>query len=103
MHGNNMNIGIRAKQMIIKNIHVCSIKSDTCYARTVRPNSIKANSEVVLQVKVARVKTGIQILLQPFANFVNVSILGAKCLVKVSAGRVMIRLAMQIFLTRIVN
>ena len=93
MESHNVTLDIRGKKMILQdNIKVCSLQTNTGYARTVKPVVLPANSEVDIQVKIARVNNTDEVLLEPLSNLVNNNIMGAKCLVKVNKGRAAIRL-----------
>ena len=80
------------KKIRIADIVVCSIRTDRGYARTIKPVSIEANSEVVLPVKVAQVCSDTDVLLDPLTNLANYNILGAKSLVTVRKGKARLRL-----------
>ena len=85
-------VDIPAKKLRIADIVVCSIRTDRGYARTIKPVCIEANSEVVLPVKVARVCSDTDVLLDPSPNLANYNILGAKSLVTVRKGKAQLRL-----------
>ncbi|WAR08352.1 hypothetical protein MAR_018310, partial [Mya arenaria] len=86
MDAHNVKLDIRAKT------DVCNLRTDTGYARTVRPTVVKAMSEVNIPVKIARIKDGNEVLLEPLTNLANHNVMGAKCLVKVKKGRATIRI-----------
>lgn len=89
----NVKIDFVRKQMIIRDIKVCALKTDTGYASTVRPTVIEANSEVLIPVKVAPVKDEEEVLLEPLGSLSSLNIIGAKCLVTEKKGKALIRLA----------
>ena len=93
METHSVTLDIRGKKMIIQDhVKVCNLQTNTGYARTVTPVTLPANSESDIQVKIARVNTDQQVLLEPLARLANENIMGAKCLVKVNKGKAVIRL-----------
>ena len=88
---NKVTIDVASKQMTIQDIKVCSLKTDTGFARTIRQTNIRANSEVVIPIKIARFKSGNEVLLEPLQNLAKQNIIGAKCLVKIRNGKAMLR------------
>lgn len=64
----------------------------TGYARTVKSVNLPPNCETDVPVKIARVNSNEQILLDPLTSLVNQNIMGAKCLVKVKKGKDKLRL-----------
>ena len=93
MEAHHVKLDIRGKKMTIQdNIKVCSLRTNTGYARTIKPATLPANSEIDIQVKIARVTTNDEVLLEPLSKLTNINIMGAKCLVKVNKGRSVMRL-----------
>ena len=93
METHNVTLYIKGKKMIIQDhIKVCTLQTNTGYARTVKPVTLPANSEVDIQVKIAWVATDEEVLLEPLSKLANVNIMGAKCLIKVNKGRSVMRL-----------
>lgn len=80
-------VDIPAKLLRIGDLKVCSLKTDQGYARTLKPVYIQAFSEVTLPVKVARVSSGTEVLLEPQANLMKNNLMGAKSLVRVKKGK----------------
>ena len=94
METHSVTLDIKGKKMIIHdNVKVCSLRTNTGYARTVKPIKLPANSEIDIPVKIARVSTNDEVLLEPLSSLANESILGAKCLIKVNKGKSVMRLA----------
>ena len=85
-------VDIPSKLLRIADIEVCSLRTDTGYARTLKPACIRANSEVILPVKVARVCSGTEVLLEPYTTLTKLGIMGAKGLVTVKKGKAVLRL-----------
>lgn len=93
MEAHNVTLDIKGKKMLIQDqVKVCSLRTNTGYARTVKPIKLPANSEIDIPVKIARVSTNEEVLLEPFSRLANESILGAKCLVRVNKGKSVMRL-----------
>ena len=86
------NVTLDFKMIIQDNIKVCHLHTNTGYARTIKPITLPANSEVDMQVKIARVSSDKEVLLEPLVKLANENILGAKCLVKVNKGKAVLRL-----------
>ena len=95
METHNIVLDIKSKQMLIygPEVYVCQLHTCTAYARTCKPVVLKANSEVDIQVKIARVGNEKQILLEPLPDLVKRNVMGARCLVKVKNGKAVLRLA----------
>ena len=95
METHNIILDIRAKQMHIHGpeVYVCQLRTCTAYARTRKPVVLKANSEVDIQVKIARVGNNKQVLLEPLSDLMKRNVMGARCLVKVQKGKAVLRLA----------
>ena len=93
LEAHSVTLDIRGKKMIIQDhVKVCSLQTNTGYARTVKSINLPANSEIDVQVKIARVNTSDEVLLEPLARLANENLLGAKCLVKVNKGKSVMRL-----------
>ena len=93
MESHSVILAIRGKNMITEDyVKVCSLQTNTDYARTAKPVKIPANSEIDIQVKIARVNTDDDVLLEPLSRIANESILGAKYLLKVNKGKSVMRL-----------
>ena len=93
MNDHDVTLNIRAKQMIFQdNLKVCSLRTNTGYARTVKPTYLKAQSEIDIQVRIARVNQNEEILLEPLTSLCHQNIMGAKCLVRVKNKKAIIRL-----------
>ena len=93
LKAHSVTLDIRGKKMIIQDhVKVCSLQTNTGYARTVKSINLPANSEIDVQVKIARVNTSDEVLLEPLARLANENLLGAKCLVKVNKGKSVMRL-----------
>lgn len=71
---------------------ICNLVTNTGYARTVKTVLLPANSETDIQVKIARVNSDKQVLLEPLTSLMNKNIMGAKCLVKIKKGEAFLRL-----------
>jgi hypothetical protein len=85
-------IDIKNKRLsLLKNVKVCSLSTCRAYARTKKHTVIKPNSESRIPVKIARVKSDQEILLEPFSTLHNQNLIGAKCLVKVKNGKSVFR------------
>ena len=83
---------IPSKLLRIADIEVCSLRTDTGYARTLKPTCIRANSEIILPVKVACVCSGNEVLLEPNSTLTKLGIMGAKGSVTVKKGKAILRL-----------
>ena len=93
MEAHHVTLDIKGKKMIIQdNVKVCSLQTNTGYARTIKPVTLPANSEIDISVKIARVQTNDEVLLEPLSKLASVNIMGAKCLVKVNKGKSVMRL-----------
>ena len=93
MEAHNVTLDIRGKKMNIQNdVKVCNLQTNTGYARTIKPVALPANSEIDINVKIARINTGDEVLLEPLGKLSYENIMGAKCLVKVNKGKSVMRL-----------
>ena len=93
METHNVTLDIRGKKMHIQdNIKVCNLQTNTGYARTVKGTTLPANSEVDIQVKIARVNDNDEVLIEPLSKLSNETIMGARCLVRIKKGRAVIRM-----------
>ena len=93
METHNVTLDIKDRKMIIQDhIKVCTLQTNTGYARTVKPVTLPANPEVDIQVKLARVATDEEVLLEPLSKLTNINIMGTKCLIYVNKGRSVMRL-----------
>ena len=93
MATNNVTLDIRGKKMHIQdNIKVCNLQTNTGYARTVKGTTLPANSEVDIQVKIARVNNNDKVLLEPLSKLSNETIMDSRCLVRIKKGIAVIRM-----------
>ena len=93
MEAHNVTLDFKGKKMVLQdNIKVCHLHTNTGYARTIKPITLPANSEVDIQVKIARINSDEEVLLEPLVKLANENILGAKCLVKINKGKAVLRL-----------
>ena len=93
MESNNVEINYKTKSFHIQDsLKVCNLTTNTGYARTVKSIDLPPNCEMDIPVKIARVNSNEQILLEPLASLANQNIMGAKCLVKVKKGKAILRL-----------
>ena len=78
-------LDIKTKQVTIHgpDAYACELRTCTAYARTCKAVVLKANSEIEIQVKIARVSNEKENLLEPLPDLFKRSIMGARCLVKV--------------------
>ena len=75
-----------------KLVSACYVRSKEGLARTDKGVTIPAGSEVNIQLRVSRRKTGEIVLLEPLPSLYSRNLAGAKCLVQVRRGRAPIRL-----------
>ena len=75
-----------------KLVSACYVRSKEGLARTDKGVTIPAGSEVNVQLRVSRRKTGEIVLLEPLPSLYSHNLAGAKCLVQVRRGRAPIRL-----------
>ena len=71
-----------------KLVSACFLKRKTGLARTGKCITIPAGSQMNIEVKVSRRKTGEVVLLEPIPNLESRHLAGAKCLVTVKRGKV---------------
>lgn len=92
MEKHKVSLDIASKKFIIHDfLKVCSLSTNTGYARTVRSTKILPQAEVNIPVKISRVRTGSNVLLEPLVSLTHKHILGAKCLVHVENGKAALR------------
>ena len=69
MEAHNVTLDIRRTKMTIQDsLKVCSWQTNIGYARTVKPTTIYANSEVEIPVKIPRVTKDEEVLLEPMTR-----------------------------------
>ena len=92
MEEHRVTLDIAAKKFIIEgSAKVCTITTDAGVARTVRSTAIDPQSEVTVPVKVSRVKSGTEVLLEPLSSLSYKNIIGAKSLVVVRNHKAVMR------------
>ena len=92
MEKHRVTLDISANKFIIEgSTKVCTITTYAGVARTVRSTAIDQQSEVTVPVKISRVQSGTEVLLEPLSSLPNKNIIGAKSLVVVRNHKAVMR------------
>ena len=74
------------------NAKICMLRTNSGYARCIKPVRLPPNTEVVIPVSISRHTQGHQVLLEPTQSTVVKGLIVARCVVEVGTGKSVVRL-----------
>lgn len=87
-----VNIDIGNKTMSILETKICSLSTNTGFARTSAAFTIQPNHEADINIKLSRCRNGSEVLVEPAPDLHKLQIQCAKCVITVQKGKAVLRI-----------